>query len=348
MNKSIKDSIEDRLNKAWYGTSGSALSTALNPLSVVYRNALRLSKPRNRDIYRSPLPIIVIGNIVVGGAGKTPLVLALCEHLRQQGWRPAVLSRGYRAQVDRFPHMVSDRDDAITVGDEPKLLHSRLGLPVCIDPERSRGARYLFAHKLCDVIVLDDGLQHLKLARDIEIAVVDGQRLLGNGLCLPAGPLREPKSRLSEVDYVVMNGVPSSVELKYDAVMTLKADEVENIVTGERLNVALFKERLDNAGLLAVCGIGNPRRFFQTLLDNDLHHTSRPFADHHQYEAADLRVEQGQQLIMTEKDAVKCRSIADEHHWFLRISAALPAVFYQAVTQQLKQASIDLAKAYNN
>ena len=345
MSQRIRTSIEDRLNKAWYGDGANALSTLLKPLSAVYRNGLSISKPRNRDIYRSPLPIIVVGNIVVGGAGKTPLVIALCEHLRQQGWRPAVLSRGYRAEVDRFPHMVADRDDAIKVGDEPKLLHSRLGLPVCIDPERSRAARYLFAHKLCDVIVLDDGLQHRKLARDIEIAVVDGQRLLGNGLCLPAGPLREPKSRLSEVDYVVMNGAPISEELEYDAVMTLVADEVENIGTGERLSVELFRQRLANRALLAVCGIGNPQRFFQTLLDNHLPHSRQPFADHHHYVGADLAVEPGQQLIMTEKDAVKCRSIADENHWLLRINAALPTDFLLGVTRQLKQAAIDLAKA---
>lgn len=343
MSSQLRAKLEKQLNKAWYGQESSALSAALKPLSVLYKSGLKLSQPRKEDVYQSPIPVVVVGNIVAGGAGKTPLVIALCEHLADAGYRPGILSRGYRAGVERFPHMVAERDDAEKVGDEPKLMHNRLNVPVCIDPERSRGARYLFAHQLCDVIVLDDGLQHRKLARDIEIAVVDGRRLLGNGLCLPAGPLREPSSRLDSVDFVVMNGRPDSDALhdsgisKYDAVMSLRVDGLVNLISDEVISIEAFLSKDLRRTPIAMCGIGNPERFYQTLKDEGITHVPRTFADHHAFAASDLAAAPDQALIMTEKDAVKCRPLLAElggkelvhkEIWFLRVSATLPDTFY--------------------
>lgn len=235
--------------------------------------------------------------------------------------------------------MVVDSDTAAMVGDEPLLMHRRLGVPVCIDPQRGRSARYLVAHRLCNVIICDDGLQHRKLARDIELAVVDGTRLLGNGLCLPAGPLREPASRLNEVDYVVMNGSPANSSIRYDVLMTMLANRFINLSSGERLTPKEFCERVEGHHIRAVAGIGNPRRFFESLSDLGLQFEQQSFPDHHSFSRSDLSAGADTIVLMTEKDAVKCEQFAGDNCWSMIASADLPAEFETKLLQQLSDLS---------
>ncbi len=321
----FRSRLEQALNESWYGNR--RWTRKLRPLSGLYKTAARLNKPNRKDVYTSPLPVIVVGNITVGGAGKTPLVIYLCELLQANGWRPAVLSRGYKSNIEQYPHMVGSNDNASSVGDEPFMLSRRLGIPVCIDAQRSRGARLLLARQLCDVIVCDDGLQHYKLDRDIEIAVLDGQRMLGNGLCLPAGPLREPARRLASVDFVVCNGEPAHEELDIDAVMQLTVQSIVNIKSGERVSLDNFVDMNAGAPLHALAAIGNPSRFFSLLEQLDLVFDRRVFPDHHKFALSDLSFGDNNSLIMTEKDAVKCTAIATDKCWYVQISAQLPKDF---------------------
>lgn len=334
----IRGRLEQALNESWYGDKG--WTRKLRPLSGLYKTAARLSKPNHKDVYESPLPVIVVGNITVGGAGKTPLVIHLCELLQREGWRPAVLSRGYKSKLEQYPHVIGSNDDAVTVGDEPLMLSRRLDIPVCIDAQRSRGARLLLARQLCDVIVCDDGLQHYKLARDIEVAVLDGQRMLGNGLCLPAGPLREPATRLDTVDFVVCNGQPAHHEINFDAVMHLAIQNFVNLRSGQRLSLLDFVEMNAAAPLHAVAAIGNPQRFFGLLDHLGFVFERHAFPDHHAFEPADIAFDDNKKLLMTEKDAVKCKAIANENCWFMQVSAELPEMFDQQVLELLNSVRI--------
>lgn len=339
--KEFRARLEQSLNESWYGDK--QWTRRLRPLSSLYKTVARLNKPNRKDVYTSPLPVIVVGNITVGGAGKTPLVIHLCELLRRKGWRPAVLSRGYKSTLEQYPHVIGNTDDAADVGDEPLMLSRRLDMPVCIDAQRSRGARLLLARQLCDVIVCDDGLQHYKLARDIEIAVLDGQRMLGNGMCLPAGPLREPATRLDAVDFVVCNGEPAHYDIGIDAVMQIEVECFVNLKTGQRMSLIDFVEKNAGAPLHALAAIGNPRRFFALLDRLGFVFDRRVFPDHHSFEPTDLAFGDNKALLMTEKDAVKCSSIADENCWFMQVSARLPEKFDQEVVELLKAASAKTA-----
>ncbi len=334
--RGLRNRIEASVNEAWYGKA--RWSRSLLPLSLVYRQLARVNQNRQSvDFYRPDLPVVVVGNIVAGGAGKTPLVLALCELLQANGWRPAVLSRGYGADCNRFPHMVNPKDSAGWVGDEPALMARRLRIPVCIDPQRARGARFLRAQRLCDVIVCDDGLQHYALARDIEIAVVDGQRLLGNRLCLPAGPLREPAERLDSVDFVVLNGKPAATDLHYDSVMHLRPQAFVQLKTGRELELGVFREELSGQIATAVTGIGNPQRFFSSLYDLGLGIKEHPLPDHHDFRPQDLLPLANGPVIMTEKDAVKCVDFATDECWYLKIAAELDKQLTEALLARVRQ-----------
>ncbi|MFK7730060.1 MAG: tetraacyldisaccharide 4'-kinase [Pseudomonadales bacterium] len=332
----IRGRLEEALNESWYGDK--QWTKRLRPLSGLYKTAARLNKPNLKDVYTSPLPVIVIGNISVGGAGKTPLVIHVCELLQSKGWRPAVLSRGYKSNIEQYPYVIGNNDDAARVGDEPLMLSHRLNIPVCIDAQRSRGARLLLARQLCDVIVCDDGLQHYKLARDVEVAVIDGQRMLGNGLCLPAGPLREPAKRLDTVDLVVCNGEPAHDEIRCDAVMQLEVHSFVNLQSGERLSLVDFVEMNAAAPLHAIAAIGNPARFFALLDHLGFVFDQHAFPDHHTFDAQDLAFDDDKALLMTEKDAVKCKTIADERCWFMQVSAQLPQTFDEHLIELLKAA----------
>lgn len=322
------------LVQAWY--QGSSWLTLLKPLSALFRwQAVkrRTAYQRGEKIaWRAPVPVIIVGNISVGGVGKTPLVACLVEALKEEGYKPGVVSRGYGSKAPGYPFIVTADSSSEQSGDEPLLLARRTGCPVVIDPDRASAARCLLDQFDCNVIISDDGLQHYALDRDIEIAVVDGQRGLGNGLCLPAGPLREPPARLDSVDFVVVNG--EGFEQQAGAHhMVLIPDQLVNLKTGERVAV----DALAGGGSVhAVAGIGNPERFFSTL--NTLGYKIKPhaFDDHYRFVAGDIRFNDQLAVIMTEKDAVKCYAIANEYCWYLRVSAQLNSEFMSGLFTKLR------------
>lgn len=284
----------------WYRLS--AVSIVLYPASLVFRLLVALRRLLyRRGVLRSvrlPVPVIVVGNLTVGGTGKTPLVLALARALHGKGLHPAILCRGYRG-THAGPRRVSAGDDPLQVGDEPLLLAERSGCPVWIGADRaSAGRALLAAHGERDVIVCDDGLQHYRLRRDFEIAVED-ERGFGNGLMLPAGPLREPASR--GVDATVVNGAagkPGAFRMRLEPAGFYRIGEnAEGVLIGE----------LQGRRLHAVAGTGNPHRFFTELARLGLRFTPHPFPDHHPFRPSDLEFAACDLILMTEKDAVKCR-----------------------------------------
>jgi len=298
-------------------------SVLLYPPSLVFRAVVALRRKaysaallKTRSL---PVPVIVVGNITVGGTGKTPLVLWLASFLAGHGMRPGIVSRGYGAEAPEA-RAVTPVSDPGRVGDEPLLLAQRSGCPVWIGADRvAAGLALLQANPECDVIVSDDGLQHYALARDFEIAVIDGSRGLGNGFMLPAGPLREPPARLRQVDAVVIHGAPRPLAKRKGAVaMKLEGREFRNLLNPGH---AVGPEHFQRRRVHAVAGIGNPARFFAHLEALGLTFEAHAFPDHHGYTAADLAFEGAETIVMTEKDAVKCASFAHETHWALRVDA---------------------------
>ncbi len=271
-----------------------------------------------------PAPVIVVGNLTVGGSGKTPLTRALAEALAARGWRPGVVSRGYGG-TNVAPRAVTRADDPHEVGDEAPLL-AETGCPVWIARKRADAARALLvAHPECDVIISDDGLQHYALARAVEIAVVDGERGLGNGLMLPAGPLREPRVRLSEVDAVVRlvardEPRPPSTGGGVDSVMTHEPLRWRNLA---RPDAQPDPEAWRAGEVHAVAGTGNPERFFDLVRSLGLAPVCHAFPDHHRYAPGDLAYPRASAILMTEKDAVKCVALADERCWALPVRARI-------------------------
>ena len=318
----MNDTLRNLVDDIWYGRHPARL--ALMPLSWLYRgvSALRRTVYASNllNVYRAPVPVIVVGNITVGGTGKTPLVIWLARKLRDYGFKPGIVARGYRGAARSWPQQVRADSDAVAVGDEALLLARRTGLPVAVGPQRSADIAALLKHADVDIIVCDDGLQHYALARDLEIAVLDGVRRYGNGQCLPAGPLREPQARLAEVDLVVTNGLAARGEFA----MRYLAGDVHR-VGHEQERVALA----DFAGkqVHAVAAIGNPDSFFALLKRNGLRITQHVFADHHLFTRDDLAFDDGLPVIMTEKDAVKCEHFNDDRLWYVPIDVELPEVF---------------------
>ena len=280
-----------------------------------------------------PVPIIVIGNLTIGGSGKTPLLITLVKHLQQQGYQPAVISRGYGAHPSAFPHVVLPDQDSQQTGDEPLLIARATQVPVVIDPQRTRAIEYILKNVKANVILSDDGLQHYKMPRDIEIVVVDGQRRFGNGLCLPAGPLREPVSRLKTVDFVVNNGgTPEAGEYA----MTLQPISfiaVQDSTKKVPLNA------FENQTVHAVAGIGNPVRFFNQLRQLNLTVIEHAFPDHHAFVDGDLSFGDTLPIIMTEKDAVKCKRFAQTHWWCLPVEAKLDERLLKEILTWIKNYS---------
>ena len=286
---------------------------------------------------RLPVPVIIVGNITVGGTGKTPLVLWLVMLLAQHGMRPAIVSRGYASDLDS-PRPVTAASDPARFGDEPVLLARRSGCPVWVGADRVAAARALLAaHPGCDVIVSDDGLQHYRLARDVELAVVDGACGLGNGLMLPAGPLREPAARLREVDAVVINGTARQVvEAHCVTTMKLEGREFHNVLNPEHV---VGPEYFQRQRVHAIAGIGHPPRFFAHLHRLGIEFEARAFPDHHAYTAHDLAYAGADAVVMTEKDAVKCAIFARETHWALRVDAVPDPELGELVLRKLETGS---------
>lgn len=328
-----------RVVRDWY--QGSAWLWLLLPFSVLFY----LLSVARRGLYRCgllssqrlPVPVLVVGNITAGGSGKTPLVEALARHLKAAGYQPGIASRGYGGEPPYRPYRVTGDCDVRHSGDEPLLLARRTGVPVVIDSDRVAAARLLVEQYGCDLVLTDDGLQHYRLARDLEIAVVDGERGLGNHKLLPMGPLRETAERLKSVNYVVSNGEPGQLSLPVSDVVTMQLQPCEwvNLRSGtsESLAAQPFGQQVH-----AVAGIGNPQRFFDSLRAMGLSVIEHAFDDHHAYTPADLQFDDTLAVIMTEKDAVKCQSlVTSDHYWYLRISAGLPDSFYQSLEQDIRQ-----------
>lgn len=324
----------ERLQHHWYRLS--PLHLLLYPLSLVFR-ALAAAR---RFLYRSgmlasvklPVPVIIVGNISVGGTGKTPLTLWLAQQLVENGWHPGIVSRGYTKDSGPkpTPHAVSIDDSADEVGDEPLLMAQRALCPVWIGRDRPAAARALLqAHPECDIILSDDGLQHYRLQRDVEIVVVDGARRFGNGLLLPAGPMREPVSRLRKVDAVVVNGGEARGG---EFAMQLAGTRFYNL-----LNPELLVSAAEFAGqnLHAIAGIGHPQRFFAHLGHLGLSARHHAFPDHHRYSASDIAFADADAILMTEKDAVKCAAFATERCWVLRVDAQLSPALTQLILKKV-------------
>ncbi len=341
------------IEKAWY--EGAWWPYLLLPLSWLYRVLSGLRKAKLvREAANNPLavPVLVIGNISVGGTGKTPLILALSSELKAAGLKVGIVSRGYGAAATEYPLEVNDAHDAELVGDEPRLLRRITQCPVVIDPQRRRACEFLLANHSVDVILSDDGLQHYALPRDIEIAVVDGERLFGNGLCLPAGPLREAPSRLRAVDVIVVN--TGSQLRDVSAVLTavggndlppvhsmhLQPRMLHNMKNEEQRPFAGAPFKMGDR-VQAVAGIGNPQRFFDLVDELPYAVEYFPFPDHHPYTEQDFKdagIDLARPIVMTEKDGIKCQSFANENFWVLHADVQLPQQFHTLVKELLDAA----------
>jgi tetraacyldisaccharide 4'-kinase len=320
--------IAQRLPRLWYRPQLAFALLPLLPLSWLFFLIAVVRRALYRfgllPSFRLPVPVIVVGNLTVGGSGKTPLVLWLVERLCRQGWQPGIISRGYGGTLAGV-HPVSPDSPASLVGDEPLLLARRSGVPVFVGRDRvAAGQALLAAHPACRLIISDDGLQHYRLQRVVEIAVFDG-RAVGNGQMLPAGPLRESLQRLSRVTAVVWNStpvqpLPALPEALPAFAMRLSGQRFYRLGDGRQQCSAAD---LRGKPLRAMAGIGDPARFFAQLKALGLEFEAHPFADHHDYSAADLAFAPGGILLMTEKDAVKCGGLIRTEAWVLPVDAEL-------------------------
>jgi len=312
------------IHKAWQRKG--VLSTLLLPLAGLTRLAIALRKQRAgaRPAARpaGTRPVVVVGNLLVGGTGKTPVVMAVVQSLLRHGWHPGVVSRGYGVRIEGEPRVGQGRLDAAAYGDEPALIARATGAPIAAHPRRVRAIQALVhAYPDVDVIVSDDGLQHLAMQRDLEIVVQDA-RGLGNGRVLPAGPLREPGTRLQTVDYLVTNlapgqSVPEIAETPAASVaMRLAATHARHLLSGERMTWPEWRTRHARATVAAVAAIGQPERFFVMLRDQGLT-LSQTLAlpDHHAYPTSPFVDLQADAILITAKDAVKCAHFEDPRLW---------------------------------
>lgn len=309
------------IERIWSGRS--PLYLLLLPLSLLYgviTALIRLSYRLGlRKAWRAPVPVVVVGNLTAGGNGKTPVVIWLVERLQQQGLRVGVVSRGYGGKAERYPLLLTPDTTTREAGDEPVLIAQRTGAPVAVSPVRREAVQALLSAHPLDLIITDDGLQHYALARDIEIVVVDGERRFGNGWWLPAGPMRERAGRLRQVDAVIVNGGEAG---EGEIAMRLQPGAAINLKTGASAPLSSL------SSVVAMAGIGHPPRFFATLRQHDVPVVRAvPFADHQAYHEADLLAltPNKEALLMTEKDAVKCRAFAHDNWWYLPVDAQLSA-----------------------
>jgi len=314
---------QQRLQNIWYGKSSAYIS--LLPLSWLYCAVAGIRRLAYRNgllaTTRVNSRVIVVGNISVGGTGKTPLVIALAERLRQSGFTVGILTRGYLGRASHWPQAVTADSDPRQLGDEAVLLARKTRTAVFAGPQRVAAARALLQVSPCDVLICDDGLQHYALHHDVEIATVDATRGNGNGFCLPAGPLREPVSRLQQVDAVVALGGGS---VPGYAMQLVPAAACRITDPANRRDLNSFQ----GSPVHAVAGIGDPQRFFDMLRRAGLILQAHPFADHHPFRAADLDFGDDRPVLMTEKDAVKCEAFSKANWWRVPVDAQLDRAFY--------------------
>ncbi|MDD1625872.1 MAG: tetraacyldisaccharide 4'-kinase [Methylococcaceae bacterium] len=316
----------------WY--KDQVIGLWLMPFGFLFSDAVKFRKFLYRlgvlKTQTLPVPVIIVGNITVGGTGKTPLIIWLAQFLKDAGFKPGIISRGYGGQAQSWPQSVTADSDAKIVGDEALLIAKQTGCPMAVGPLRVDAAKMLLKQADCNVILSDDGLQHYALNRDIEIAVIDGERRFGNGYCLPAGPLREPIERLQSVDFVIVNGE------KYEDnefSMQLAGETLVNVVTGEQKPLQEFNA----VDCHALAGIGNPERFFKLLESAGLICTNHSFPDHYPFHRHDIEFGDNKPVLMTEKDAVKCTEFAGFQHWYLPVKAVPEAAFSEQLLNLLRE-----------
>lgn len=324
--------ISNLCHRIWY--ENHPLAWLLAPFGLLYQVFMQLRELLYRSgvlpVHHVGVPVIVVGNITVGGTGKTPLVLWLADYLKRLGYRPGIVSRGYGGLgAGGKPQQVRVDSDPAQVGDEPVILARRSGCPVAISRQRYLAASGLVDHAGCDFIISDDGLQHLALGRDIEIVVIDGQRRFGNGLCLPAGPLRESRARLLRTDIIVTSGRAERGE----HAMSLEPGELQSLTGEPAATLADWRGRTVHA----VAGVGNPGRFFSLLRQQGLQLITHEYPDHYTYCEADIDFADDNPVVMTEKDAVKCEGLKQRNTWYLPVNASLPNTFEYRLNSLLKE-----------
>ena len=313
------------IERLWYvrGLFPHPLLWPLLPLSWLYFLIVVLRRRRylsgSVESYRPAVPVVMVGNLTVGGTGKTPLVIWLAEYLKKQGMKPGVVSRGYGGSAQDWPRLVSAASNPAEVGDEPVLIARRTRIPVVCDPQRARAVQRILQYGV-NIIIADDGLQHYALQRDLEIVVIDSGRGFGNGQCLPAGPLREPASRAAHANLLVFNGerrrLPGTEDLP-SAEMLLEGGILRCLGGGREESLGDWRGKRVHA----VAGIGNPQRFFDSLRRMGMDPIPHAFPDHHKYAESDLRFKEDLPVVMTEKDAVKCADFQNPLHWYLPVTA---------------------------
>ncbi len=330
----MKEKLQSLSNFIWY--QDRFIGLCFLPLSMIFNDFVRLRRYFYRiglcKVHKLPVPVIVVGNITVGGTGKTPLTIFLAELLKQSGYKPGIICRGYGGQTENWPQQVKTDSDPRQIGDEALLMARRTGCPVVVGPKRVAAARLMLEQNDCNVIISDDGLQHYSLDRDIEIIVIDGERRFGNGYSLPSGPLRESMSRISEVDFLVCNGA-NPEENEYS--MTVDGSEAINLLTGEKKSLSLFK----NISCQAIAGMGNPQRFFALLNGAGISYDTHIFPDHHDYQETDFKFGVEYEVLMTEKDMVKCSGFAKNNYWFVPVHAKLSGVFAERFLEKLEESN---------
>ena len=333
----------DFLSKAWYRKA--TWLWLLWPLGLLVQvlAGLRARSLKKGQDAQLKCPVIVVGNITVGGTGKTPLLIALALHLKEQGFKPAIISRGYKSTGNNYPLAVTEELPIARSGDEPALIARKTQCPVVIDPNRVAALNYVLANEDVDVILSDDGLQHYPLPRSYEICVVDGERLFGNRLCLPAGPLRESVARIRRVDAVVVNGEPSESleELQAAHLMSLQPRFLVHMQSGEKKPFAGAPFKMGTS-IQAVAGIGNPQRFFSLLDALPYPVTAYPFPDHYQFRKQDFSsppFDAHQPIVMTEKDGIKCEAFTDDRIWTLDIAVTVPPALLESVSSHVREFS---------
>lgn len=342
----LRRRVESLLNAYWYEQRYGFLSIVLSPLEYLYAWGFKRQRrkiARSQGAYRASIPVVIVGNISVGGTGKTPCVVALVTYLKGNGFRPGIVSRGYRSKAPQFPYLVQATDSAEIAGDEPLILAKKTGVPVVIDPNRPAAVKRIESLG-CDVVISDDGLQHYALQRDVEIIVLDGQRGLGNGRCLPAGPLREPKERLMSANFIVANGESSGINpIIPTEKMSLIPVAWRNLA--DQCSYPIGAEHKPALGVVhAVAGIGNPKRFFSLLESMNYHVIPHVLADHETPDIDSLGLSPDDTIIMTEKDAVKLQRIPRQPCWCLEIEAQLSPGWFLRVKDAVDKVGLLGAK----
>jgi tetraacyldisaccharide 4'-kinase len=321
------------LVSAWY--RGAGWLVLLRPLSALYARIARRRRARalaDPSLSQPPVPLIVVGNVTLGGTGKTPMVIWLVRHFQQRGLKVGVVSRGYGARPPSFPWLVNpERDMPAEVGDEPWLIASRCHVPLMVDPQRPRAVARLIRDHQPDLLISDDGLQHYRMSRTLELVMIDHQRGLGNRRCLPEGPLREPVERLASVDFIIRNGALEDAPDSF--AMGLRPTALVALRSGERVDPQHWP---GSRRVNAVAGIGNPQRFFDSLRQLGLNPVEHVFPDHARYNAQSFAaLDPALPLLMTEKDAVKCAAFAQDDWWYLSVEAVLSEAFACQLDQRL-------------